>query len=174
MGAFTSLADTQTQANSFSQSRKTPTGAPIPWNARPVTKFPLTPVVAPAYGSANQVVLVTYTVPVNWSALLYGVVFGFSSASAPAPLPGDLVFTVDIDRPLGSTFGGYTEKDYSAVPFALGALTNGPYWPIEWQHTSGEVIRIKGYTVANVPTGAGSFLVAALLGWEWNTEGWEG
>lgn len=173
MGALvTSLADTQNLAMSLSQSRKTPTGAPIPWTARPVTRFGQ--VVAPDYGSANQVVLVTYQVPVNWSALLYGVVLGFSSGSAPAPLPGDLVFTVDIDRPLGSTFGGYTEKDFNAVPYPLGSLVGGPYWPIEWQHASGETIRIKGYTVANVPTGAGSFLTAALLGWEWNTEGWEG
>ena len=168
MGA---LSTVQEMANTLSEGRKTPTGAPIPWSARPITRFGSA--VAPAYGSANQVLLVTYQVPVNWSALIYGVVFAFSSNAMPAPVPGNLTFTVDIDRPLGNTTSGYTEKDYNAVPFPLGALVNGPYWQVEWKHTSAETIRVKGYTVADVPTGAGSYLMAAMIGWEWPTEGWE-
>lgn len=162
MGAITlaSLADIQEAANGL---RHTPTGQRIPNNARPVTQFGF--IEAPDYGVDNEVELLEYTVPTNWLAEFYGVVFGFIGG-APVPLPGDLSFSVDIDRPVGSQLG-YTEKDYGNIMLPLGALQNGPYWPIRWPHVSDETIRIKGFTVQNVPTGAGNFLVAALLGYEW-------
>lgn len=165
------LSTIQKLASEIGQGRRTPSGTVVPSSARPVTLFGQ--VQAPAYGAANQIVLLDYTVPVNWNALLYGVVLQFTSGAGPSPLPGDLNFSIDVDRPLGVTIRGYTEKNYGSVPFPLGSLTNGPYWPIEWIHTTSERIRIKGYTVANVSTGVGSFFTTALLGWEWSAEGWE-
>ena len=168
--AAPTLAQVQQMAHELSLARRTPVGTPVPWSARPVTRFGK--VQAPAYGAANQVTLLTYQVPVNWTALIYGIVLQFVGAP-PAPLPGDLIFTVDIDRPLLNTTLGYTEKDYGAVPFPLGSLTTGPYWPVEWKHATGETIRVKGQTVLNVSFGPGTFFEAALLGWEWPAEGWE-
>lgn len=165
------LGTRQRLAAEIGAGRRTPSGTIVPTGARPVTRF--ASAAAPAYGAGLQIDLLDYTVPQNWQALIYGVVMQFTSSAGPFPLPGDLNFSVDIDRPLGVTNRGYTEKDYGSISFPLGNLTTGPYWPVEWIHVSGEALRIKAYTVANVSTGAGSFFAAAILGWEWSAEGWE-
>ena len=54
-----------------------------------------------------------------------------------------------------------------AIAISLGSFTSGPYWPVKWPHVSDETLRVKGYTVSNVQTGAGTWLVAAILGHEW-------
>jgi hypothetical protein len=117
--------------------------------------------------------LAQYQVKTNWFALFHAIVLGFASNGGPVPLPGDVIYTVDIDRPLGAAGVGYTEKDFGSVMQGLGSLNPGDPWPVHFLHTSGEVLSIKGQTVANVPTGAGAFLVCALLGYTWPVEGWE-
>lgn len=154
----------QRLANDLASTRRTPFGAPIPSSAVAVTQFGFS--VAPiAYGT--QVQLIQYQIKVNWSALFAGLVLGWVSQAGPAPLPGDITFTADVDVPLGVLGVGYTEKNFGAVQFPLGSFTQGLLWPIEWKHSTAETVRIKATPNANVPLGAGSFLVAALVGWEW-------
>ncbi len=69
---------------------------------------------------------------------------------------------------------GYTEKDYAAVPFQLGAFVGGPVWPVEFKHDQLETVRIKAQTVALVAVGDGNFVYGALVGFQWPTMGWEG
>jgi len=125
-------------------------------------------VASPAFGAANQVTVLTYTVRANWACLITNIVLQFQGP-APAPLPGDITWAVDIDRPLGSQ-AGYFEKDFGAVGVSLGTFANLP-WPVNFKHRNQEVIRVKGITNQNVATGAGAFLCAALLGFEWPEEG---
>jgi len=119
-------------------------------------------VQSPAFGI--QVTILTYTVRANYACLITNVVLQFQGA-APAPLPGDITWAIDIDRPLGS-MAGYFEKDFGNVQIPLGTFANLP-WPVEFRHRNQEVIRVKGTTNQNVGTGPGNFLCAALLGYEW-------
>jgi hypothetical protein len=160
-----SLADIQVMLAEWGRARPrvTPTGVSIPADALPVSK--VGSVQAPAFGAANQVVIVEYQVKPNWEALLWGLVLGFQGA-LPVPRPGDIVYSVDVDKELGSTTG-HAWKDFGAVGVQLGDLVNGPTWPVEFRQKNGEVVRIKGFTVANVSVGAGNFLTGALVGHEW-------
>jgi hypothetical protein len=164
------LQEVQEQTRDWGATRRSPFGLPIPRMAVPVTKFGSA--TGLVYGT--QVQLIEYKVRANWFFLACGVVLGFTGGGN-APGPGDVQYTIDIDTRLGSTSGaGYVEKDYGNVPFPLGNFTFGPSWPVEFKHRNGETVRIKGTPIANMGIGAGNFLTAALLGWEWPEEGWEG
>lgn len=143
--------------------RVTPGGISIPADAEPISKVGV--ILAPAFGSANQVVIVEHQVKPNYEALFWGLVLGFQGA-APVPIAGDIVYTVDVDRPLGNT-SGHSWKNFAAVPVQLGNFTQGPVWPVEFRQRNGELVRVKGFTVVNVSVGAGNWLVAALVGHEW-------
>jgi hypothetical protein len=161
------LGSQQSLMRDLAPSRQSQSGKEIPWIAEPVTVFGH--IETPAYGVANQGLILEYKTPQNYYSLIYGIVLGFIGAPpGPAPLPGDIVFTVDVDIPLGGTRDiGYLEKDFSQVPFSLGNLTLGPLWPVEFRHTNGEILRIKGYTTAHIQTGPTTSLVAAIRGWQW-------
>jgi hypothetical protein len=164
------IQTTQQMMQSFISGRRTPSGISIPKSAVPV--FSLGFQVAPAYGGGNQVVLTTYQVKANWYAIICGVVLQFAGTTPPNP--GDVSFSVDIDRPLGNFTAGYVEKDYGDIEMLLGSFIQDGPWPTEFRHEDGEVIRIKAVTIANMSTGAGNFLIGALWGYEWPREGWEG
>lgn len=150
------LSDFQTRGRDFQDDRKTQYGFRVPNFADPVTAFGT---IATA-GMGNSVVIVTYVVKANWYALIEGIVFGYSAGALNV---GDVTFTVDVDRPLGST-SGFSEKDYGAVPFALGAFVNGPVWPCCFRRRNRETLRVKA--LDNIGVGAGKFQ-AALIGWTW-------
>jgi len=161
----------QQMASRFSMYRQTQSGLIIPKSATPVFRYGFS--VVPAYGT--QVQLVEYDIPVGMFSLVCGIVLQFAG-TGPAPNPGDVSFTVDIDKPLGSAATvGYTEIDYASVPFLLGSFVYYP-WQCEFRHQDGETIRIKATPVANMGTGAGNFLLGALLGFEWpkGSRGYEG
>ena len=143
--------------------RKLPSGFEIPRIAEPV--FEIGAQLVPPYGLGNQVVLCTHTVPTNYVCLICGLVLGYQGG-APIPLPGDILYTVDVDRPLGLPTAGYDEKDFGNVPIQVGSFTVRP-WDVEFRHQSGEVIRVKGTSIANVGVGAPNYLLAALVGFEW-------
>jgi hypothetical protein len=161
----------QTMRDWGTRTRTLPSGFKIPDIAEPV--FEIGAELVPAYGAANQVVLCTHKVPANYNALITGIVLGYQGG-APIPLPADILYTVDIDRPLIAGVGslltaGYDEKDFGNVPIQVGSFLYGNPWPVEFRHTSGEIIRVKGSSVANVGVGAPNYLLAALVGFEWPT-----
>lgn len=168
------LADLQQAVQESGQVRRTDSGLVIPRYNTPVSL--IGQAVAPAYGSANQVELIKYQAKANFYVIFCGVLFGWIGAGAP-PLPGDLSFSVDIDRPLGSTTAGYAVRDFGAVTVPVGLITNGAisyHRPVEFRLSGSETIRVKGFTVANVGVGGRNFLVASLVGFEWPAEGSEG
>jgi hypothetical protein len=157
----------------LAESRRTVWGLPIPWEAEPV--FASGFEVAPAYGAGNQVILATYQVPRGYRCVLCGLVLGYAGGGGGA-LPGQCIYTVDVNNSnaaVVSPQSGHVEKDYNQVPFQLGTLVGGPVWPVEFRHDQLETVRVKGYTVSGVATGAGNFLYAALVGFQWPSMGWE-
>jgi len=158
----------------LSKGKRTVFGTPVPWVAEPVfaSGFQVAPDLT---DPPTRVIIVEYTVPRGYSALICGLVTGF--AGGAIALPGQVQFTVDVDNPSvapSSPAQGYTEKDYGLVSFGLGSLSPGDPWPVEFKHDQNETVRIKGATVSAVPTGAGNFLFGALVGFQWPTMGWEG
>jgi hypothetical protein len=167
--ATLSLQQAQQYTRDWGDTRRTPFGLPIPRLALPVTIFGSA--TGLVYGT--QALLLTFQTRANWFFVAVGIVLGFQGGGN-APGPGDVLYTVDIDAPLVNPAGtGYIEKDYGAVPFPIGNLTFGLPWPVEWKHNNGETLRVKGTPIANMGIGAGNFLTAALVGWEWPAEGWE-
>jgi len=164
------LVQVQELMRDWADARRLPFGIPVPKTAVPVTAMGFAAIPA-AFGT--QVLVVTYQARPAWYALLTGIVLQFAG-TGPAPRPGDVRYVIDIDRPLGDTVSGYDEKDYAAVPFLLGSQVTGPIWPVEFHHENGETVRIKATAVANMGHGAGNFFVAALVGYEWPKQGFEG
>ena len=165
------LATPQEMQRVFAKTRQTPFGVEVPKFAIPLTVIGYELVAA--YGTANQVQLAQYQAKANWYAVICGLVLQFMG-TGPAPNPGDAIFTVDVDRPVGDYTAGYTEKNYGAVPILLGNFTNGWIWPVEWRHSDGEIIRVKAASIANMGVGAGNWFLCAMLGFEWPQQGYEG
>lgn len=168
VSVLSSLADLQQEALSWARMRRSPFGLPISRVALPVTLFGF---AALPGGYGTQVLLIEFKVKANWFFLATGIVLGFQG-NGNAPGPGDALYTVDIDRPLG-TSEGYVEKNYAAVPFQIGSFDVGPEWNVEFRHRNTEVVRVKGTPVANMGVGDSNFLTAALTGWEWPEGGYE-
>lgn len=183
MGASTAsiladLSQQQTMMRDWAESRRTPFGTRVPKTALPIAAFGF--VQVPAFGTQANIVPAganpgqdfMYEAKPNWYALICGIVLQFAGAG-PAPLPGDVQYVIDVDRPLGVTGIGHAEKDYNVIPFTLGAFTTGYPWPTELKHRNGEQLRIKATAIVNMGTGLGNFFQAALIGWEWPEKGWE-
>jgi hypothetical protein len=167
------ISGTLQMLQKLAEGKRTVWGVPIPWVAEPV--FASGFQVAPDYGAANQVILATYQLPRGYRAVLCGLVLGYVGGGGAA-LPGQVLYTVDVNNDSAAVVSpqsGYTEKDYNQVPFQLGTLSPAEPWPVEFRHDQGETVRVKGYTVSGVATGAGNFLYAALVGFQWPSMGWE-
>jgi hypothetical protein len=164
--------------NAWAEQRQTPFGVVVPKIALKVNAYGVAQV--PAYGTqvnivgTNQPANQDYLVQArpNWYLLLCGVVLGFQG-QGPAPNPNDVQFTIDVDRPLGATQVGYSEKDFGLVTTTLPLPGISTIEPIEFKHRNGERIRVKATPIANMGTGLGNFFSVALYGYEWPERGFE-
>lgn len=150
---------------------------PYPWDVPPpghVARHIMGSIPAPAYGIANQVEIVNYTVPSGMWFVIKGLLIRYDGQNF-VPGSGDVIFQVDLNNPntfsaTGGNFGvGRAIPDYGQIPFNLGSFDFGAFriWgsPIFY---SNERIGVKGYTVRNVATGAPNQFSAMLVGWEWS------
>lgn len=117
----------------------------------------------PAVGVDTQVLL--YKVPDSVQFVLSGIVFEAGPVTAVSP--GDVLFTLDVDQPVGAVSAqGVGFTGYSAVPFNLG--TRQIPWPIAPGENdvlrSNNQVRVK---VTNVNAAAGSpqYVLAILRGY---------
>lgn len=145
---------------------------PYPWvympeNGRPFSR--VGSVAAPAYDAANQVLVtgVQYEVPAGYMGVLCALFWtyvgsGWTNGS------GDVVATVDVNTPLGtSPATAYNLPDYYNMVVGLG---DSRYpWPIPggWILREGDVVRMKAYTVGTVGTGAPNYVLGGVQGWVW-------
>ena len=149
---------------------------PYPWDVPPpghIARHIMGSAVAPAYGIANQVEILNYTVPPNMLLVVVGILFRYEPSTSLVPGSGDVVFTWDVDTPTTGIGGqgytvGRTVPDYGQVLFNLGSFDFGPMpLPNRPIFQPNQRIGMKGYTVANVGTGAPNRLNAMFIGWEW-------
>ena len=171
------ISDSLQMLQKLAEGKKTVWGVPIPWVAEPVfaSGFVIAPDYIPPDGAGARVTICTYQVPRGYRAVLCGLVLGYVGGGGAA-LPGQVVYTVDVNNDIAgivSPQSGYVEKDYNQVPFQLGTFSPAEPWPVEFRHDQLETVRVKGYTVSGVATGAGNFLYAALIGFQWPSMGWE-
>jgi hypothetical protein len=135
----------------------------IPADAVPVLAIGAQP--SPAYGAGSQVTLCQYTVQPQWIVWIFGVLFHFDG-SGFVPGSGDIVWSIDINRPAGAPVSiGYTEKNFGAIKWPLGSYEQP--WPVRLRHRESETLRVKAYTVANVGIGAPNYITGALHGYTW-------
>jgi hypothetical protein len=163
-----SLQDAARDARDWGATRRRLiSGFEVPWIAEPFFEIGAQPVPAyiPPGGAGAQIVLCTHRVPTNYKALVCGIVLGYQGGT-PIPLPGDVVYTIDVNRQLGLLTSGYPVKDFGNIPIQVGAFNFAP-WPVEFLHSSDEIIRVKAYSVQNVGVGLPNYLTAALIGFEW-------
>jgi hypothetical protein len=121
--------------------------------------------VSPAYGIGSQVTLCSYQVQSQWVAYILGVVFAFNG-SGFVPGSGDIIFSIDINRPAGAPVSiGYDEKNFGAIKWPLGSYEQP--WPVRLRHHESETLRLKAYTTANVGIGAPNFVSGLAVGFTW-------
>lgn len=146
---------------------------PYPWTYMPQDGRPYSrrgSVAAPAFTIANQVTIAEMEIPNGYMGVLTWI-YAFYAGSGFVNGSGDVVFTVDVNTPLGtSPFQGYGLPDYSAFTMALGSANNP--WPLPggWVLNEGDVVRVKAYTVGTVGTGAPNYVHGGLLGWTWPSQ----
>lgn len=135
----------------------------IPEEAIPLARYGFAQV--PAYGLV--VTPCFFTVRANWACIIDHIVLQFQGPP-PAPLPGDITWQIDIDRPRGAQnlSKGYFERDYGFLQLPSLGTWEIP-WPVTFRHRDNETIRVKATPNQNIATGPGAFFTAVLMGWEW-------
>lgn len=122
---------------------------------------------SPAFGAANQIVVATYQCPLNFVAVLRGILATFEG-SGFVPGSGNIIWTLDVDVPLPSVTAsaGYAFDGYANMITPKGSYANG-LWKLYpgLRFADGETIRLKVQTVAVVGTGAPNFMNGELAGY---------
>jgi len=150
---------------------------PYPWlcppeSAEPVFRYGS--IAAPAFGGANQVEVLKYSVPAGLQFALCGLLQIYVGAGF-VPGRGDILWTVDLDSPVGVTalqgnpLAGLYQISTSLPPMLS---QNGVAWPpmrfekpfILKPETD---LRSKATTVANVSTGDPNYLISIFEGFTW-------
>lgn len=125
-------------------------------------------VPTPAVGVVTLVTSVQ--VPAGFNFILEGFTHGFSPASGGVvwiPGSGDILWTVDVDVPIGATaVSGYGLPDMTAMDGPRGSLEQGPFM-LPGYNVFGpyQVVRYKVVTTAAIPVAGGNFIFAGLIGW---------
>lgn len=125
-------------------------------------------IATPAVGVVTEILSVK--VPAGFNFILAGILHGFSPAVGGVvwvPGDGSLLFTVDVDVPVGATaVSGYGLPDMSAMAEPRGSLEQGPF-PVDGYNVFGpyQTLRYKVITTAAIPVAGGNFVFAGLCGW---------
>lgn len=111
---------------------------------------------------AAQVVVLAFSVPSGFWFYLQQLGLYYQGALAN---PGDFLFTVDRNVPLGVTGQGNVLTDLGNVPFSFGSIQNGPITlPRTELLAPTDLLQIKVTNVA-AGVGAGTWFGAQLGGW---------
>ena len=122
----------------------------------------------PVAGAITEVVEVQ--VPIGFVFVLRAIRQSFQTGIAGAPVwvegSGDILWTVDVDNPIGSVaLSGYGLSDLTNMADARGSQI-AP-WPIEGYTVFNpyQTIRYKVVTTVNIAAGPPYFITCGLFGW---------
>jgi hypothetical protein len=160
------------QMRDWTESRETRTASGLVIPRSRVSVSLSDAVESPNYGSGNQVEILEYQAQAGMVVLFTKVAIAYSGGTPPLAT-GDFSFSLDIDRPLGTT-EGYSVKDWGDVEQLRGSLVPADLWEHEIMLVDGETLRAKIYTIQNVGTGLGNYFTAGLIGFEWRLSDREG
>ena len=119
-------------------------------------------IVAPAQGALTQVL--AYQVPSGHKFILQAILQNFSGG---AFLPGDALWTVDRNTPIGiPSFQANPVQGLVAVPIPLGSIVAGTQWPfaMPYEFEPLDVLRSKVLSV-NCPVGIGNYFTSGFFGY---------
>lgn len=109
-------------------------------------------------------------VPPGFKFILNAIRHGFSTGIDGAPVyvegSGDIVWTIDVDKPVGAnSLSGYALPDFFRMKDERGSKL-GP-WPIDGYTVFDEYVtlRYKVLTTAAIAAGAPNFITCGLFGW---------
>jgi hypothetical protein len=159
--------DARDLINNAGNSLANPYNGNYPWVIPPPSETPISARgTLPAPANGTQIVLVSFQVPQAMEAVITDIVcqvdgFTFDEGS------GEVVWTVDINRPLGSTTNGYNPPFFGTINTELGDYRRGLPFPIRGgiRLSERDTIRVKVTTAAPVPVGPPNVITAMLLGW---------
>jgi hypothetical protein len=162
--------DARDLVNNAGNSLANPYNGNFPWVVPPQSAISISArgsVVAPANGT--QVQICSFTVPQAMEAVINFIVckvqgFTFDEGS------GQITWTVDIDRPLGSTTVGYNPPFFGSITTELGSLQIPFPIPSGIRLSERLTIRLKVTTTAPVPVGAPNYIIGMLIGWYYPTK----
>jgi len=121
--------------------------------------------------SATPTEVLEYTVPVGFRLVLRAILQTFQTGVGGAPQfvdgSGDLLWTVDVDQPIGGVaLSGYGLPDLTSMAEQRGSLVNGP-WALEG-YTVFDQYQTLRYKITNVSSGAAgipNYTTCGLFGW---------
>lgn len=156
--------------NNQGGSLANPYNGQFPWVTPPQSATQINrrgSIAAPANGV--QALVTSFQVPQAMEAVITKVVCKgvFGSPSPFVDGSGSIVWSIDVDRPLGATTQGYNPPDFGSIVEQLGDNALGLPYPIPGGIRLGErqTIRFKVTTAAPIPQGAPNYIICIFLGW---------
>lgn len=143
---------------------------PAPWRLPAETAeyiFEHNSIEVPAADSSLNAICSVKIEP-GYAAIISHVLFNYVGNTAPQDgNAADILYSLRVDD-------GYFPRSFKSIPYHLGSLDQGPY-PVPGY------IRLNGgqklEALVSVPvdspigTGVGNFVIAHLLGWQWQDRG---
>lgn len=158
--------DARDVINNAGNSLANPYNGDYPWVTPPLAATQISrrnTIAAPAY--ATQALIISFQVPQAMQAVITHIICKYDG-SGFVQGSGSVVWTVDINRPLGATVQGYNPPDFGSIITQLGDFLTFPFpIPSGIRLNERDTIRLKVTTAAPVGIGAPNYITGAFLGW---------
>lgn len=168
--------DARDLINNAGNSLANPYSGQFPWVVPPLSAISISArgtSAAPANGT--QIILGTapnlaqFTVPDAMEAAITHIVCVVSGFTFD-PGTTEVVWSVDINRPLGATNLGYNPPFFGSINTELGSFQIPFPIPSGIRLNERDTIRIKVTTAAPTPVGAPNYITGMLIGWYYPTK----
>jgi hypothetical protein len=152
--------------NNAGNSLANPYNGTYPWVTPPQAATQISrrgTIAAPAYGV--QALITSFQVPQAMEAVITHIICKFDG-SGFVQASGAVIWTIDINRPLGAASQGYNPPDFGSIITQLGDFLTFPFpVPGGIRLSERDTIRFKVTTANPVGIGAPNYITAMALGW---------
>lgn len=168
--------DARDLINNAGNSLANPYNGNYPWVVPPQSAIAISARgTSPNPANGTQIILGTapdvaqFIVPQAMEAVITAIVCAVTGFSFD-PGTAEVVWTVDINRPLGATQQGYNPPFFGQINTTLGSFQIPFPIPGGIRLHERDTIRVKVTTAAPTPVGAPNYITAMLLGWYYPTK----